>query len=163
MQANLSSPQGNSCGRLTDSPPRLPRRKWTREVKMVKRVGAYIYIYIYIYMCLFVVVLCHSNSISVILWQWYDTWVENVKVWAYTFIESVTLLSPPIIISPLVTSSALNSNLSTVSHNLAQISPLQAFWHHNQLWVQIKSLVPGHELAMSGTLPVFATTYPTTE
>ena len=36
--------------------------------------------------CLFV--LQHSNSISVISWQWYDVWDEKEKAWAYSFTDS---------------------------------------------------------------------------
>ena len=33
--------------------------------------------------CLLVVILCHSNSISVICWQWYVVWDEKEKSRAY--------------------------------------------------------------------------------
>ena len=36
----------------------------------------------------FVVDLCHSNSISVISWRWYDVWDEKEKAWAYIFTDS---------------------------------------------------------------------------
>ena len=35
-----------------------------------------------------VVVLCHSNSISVLSWRWYDVWDEEEKSCVHTFTDS---------------------------------------------------------------------------
>ena len=45
---------------------------------------------------LFVVVSCHSNSISVLSWRWYNNvWDEKEKPRAYTFTDDSRVLLPP--------------------------------------------------------------------
>ena len=52
------------------------------------RVGFFVFFlyYIYIFFCI-----CHSNSISIIFWLWYDAWDQEEKAWAYTFADSKDL------------------------------------------------------------------------